>query len=70
MAVGDRLYFLDEEGTTIVLEAGDRYKELAQNALDEMTLASPAVADGSLFLRTETKLYRISPMEGAASAAP
>jgi outer membrane protein assembly factor BamB len=59
VAVGNRLYFLDEEGTTIVLEAGDSYKELAQNALDEMTLASPAVAEGSLFIRTETKLYRI-----------
>ena len=42
-----------------MLEAGDRYKELAQNALDEMTLASPAVADGSLFIRTESTLYRI-----------
>jgi outer membrane protein assembly factor BamB len=59
VAVGDRLYFLDEEGTAIVLAAGDRYKELAQNTLDEMTLASPAVAEGSLFIRTESKLYRI-----------
>lgn len=59
VAVGNQLYFLDEEGTTIVLAAGDSYKELAQNALDEMTLASPAVAEGSLFIRTETKLYRI-----------
>ena len=59
VAAGNRLYFLDEEGTTIVLAAGDSYKELAQNTLDEMTLASPAVAEGSLFIRTETKLYRI-----------
>lgn len=56
---GNRLYFLDEEGTTIVVQPGDTYKELAQNSLGEMTLASPAVADGSLFIRTETKLYRI-----------
>ena len=59
VAVGNRLYFLDEEGTTIVLAPGDRYKELAQNRLDEMSLASPAAADGSLFVRTEKKLYRI-----------
>ena len=59
VAVGNRLYFLDEEGTMIVLAAGDSYKELAQNTLDELTLASPAVAEGSLFIRTETKLYRI-----------
>jgi len=59
IAAGNRLYFSDEDGVTIVLEAGDSYKELAQNDLGEMTLASPAVAGNSLFIRTETKLYRI-----------
>jgi hypothetical protein len=41
------------------VEGGDAYKEVAQNALNEMSLASPAVADGALFIRTEKKLYRI-----------
>jgi outer membrane protein assembly factor BamB len=59
VAAGNRLYFLDEEGTTIVVEGGDTYREIAQNALDEMTLASPAIADGSLFIRTEKRLYRV-----------
>jgi outer membrane protein assembly factor BamB len=59
VAAGGRLYFLDEDGTTIVVAPGDSYKELAQNKLDEMTLASPAVAEGSLFIRTEKKLYRV-----------
>lgn len=59
LVVGNTIYFLDEEGTTIVVEAGAEYKELGQHPLDEMTLASPAIADNSLFIRTETKLYRI-----------
>jgi outer membrane protein assembly factor BamB len=59
LVVGNHLYFLDEEGTMIVVEPGAEYKEIAQNSLDEMTLASPAVADNSLFIRTEAKLYRI-----------
>jgi outer membrane protein assembly factor BamB len=59
LVVGDRLYFLDEEGTMVVVEPAAEYKEVGQNSLDEMTLASPAVADNSLFIRTETKLYRI-----------
>ena len=54
-----RIFFLDEEGTTVVVEPGAEYKELRQNSLDEMTLASPAVADNSIFIRTETRLYRI-----------
>jgi outer membrane protein assembly factor BamB len=59
VSAGSRIYFADEDGVTIVLEAGDEYKELAHNDLGEMTLASPAVAGNSLFIRTESKLYRI-----------
>jgi hypothetical protein len=59
VAAGKYIYFLDEDGTTVVVEGGDVYKEVAQNPLNEMSLASPAVADGALFIRTEKKLYRI-----------
>jgi outer membrane protein assembly factor BamB len=59
VAAGSRLYFPDEEGVTVVLSAGDVYKELAQNDLGELTLASPAVVGNALFIRTETKLYKI-----------
>ena len=40
-----------------VLDAGDRYDELAKNSLGEMTLASPAAAGDRLYVRTLTKLY-------------
>jgi len=60
VAIGNRLLFLDEEGTMVVVEPGAEYKEVRQNALDEMSLASPAVADNAIFIRTETRLYRIS----------
>lgn len=59
LVAGERIYFLDEEGTMVVVTPGAEYTEVTKNALDEMTLASPAVADNSLFIRTETKLYRI-----------
>ena len=42
-----------------MIAAGDRYLELAKNSLDEMSLASPALAPNALFLRTQTRLYRI-----------
>ena len=60
LAIGNRLLFLDEEGTTVVVEPGPEYTEVGQNPLDEMSLASPAVASNGLFIRTETKLYKIS----------
>ena len=59
IATADRIYFPDEEGVTIVIDAGDEYREIAQNDLGEMTLASPAVASGAIYIRTESKLYKI-----------
>ena len=35
------------------------YVEIAKNSLGEMSLATPALAPDALFLRTQTKLYRI-----------
>jgi outer membrane protein assembly factor BamB len=60
LGAGDRVYFTDEEGTTIVVRAGDAYAEVAQNDLGEMSLASPAVDGSSLFIRTDKALYRIT----------
>ena len=47
----------DEDGTTFVFEAGDEFKQLHTNELDEMILASPAMAEDRLIMRTKTKLY-------------
>lgn len=54
-----RLYFCNQDGETTVLKAGRDYKVLATNTLDDGFMASPAAADGSLFLRTRSHLYRI-----------
>lgn len=54
-----RIYLLSEDGETFVLRATDKYEEVARNSLDEMSLASPAVDADSLYLRTQTRLYRI-----------
>jgi outer membrane protein assembly factor BamB len=58
-ACGDRIYCLDDGGTTHVLQAGPKFKVLGENALDEMCWSSPAVAGGALFLRTVDHLYCI-----------
>lgn len=54
-----RIYFQSEEGVTTVLAPGTEYRALASNQLDGATLASMAVAAGSLFIRTHDHLYRI-----------
>ena len=58
-AADGKIYLLSEDGHTFVIEAGDKYVELSKNSVDEMSLASPALAKDTIFLRTQTKLYRI-----------
>ncbi len=60
IASAGRIYALNENGTTIVFAAGDTYAQLGKNAFGEMSLATPAVAGDSLFLRTQSKLYRLT----------
>jgi outer membrane protein assembly factor BamB len=55
-----RIYFLSEEGESIVIAPGRQLKHLATNQLDGPTLASMAVSHNSLFIRSATHLYRIS----------
>jgi outer membrane protein assembly factor BamB len=54
-----KLFCLSEQGDTFVVEAGDEFKLLRTNGLGEMSLATPALAHDSLYLRTATKLFRI-----------
>ena len=55
----DRIYFLNETGQTFVVVPRTAFRELARNQVDGRTLASMAVADETLLLRTDTHLYRI-----------
>lgn len=54
-----RIYLLDEQGKTTVIAPGTEFKKLAENQLPGRTLASLAVVEGALLLRTDTHLYRI-----------
>ncbi|QDU36542.1 outer membrane biogenesis protein BamB [Maioricimonas rarisocia] len=57
-----KVYFQDEQGTCTVVKAGTEFEVLAENTWAEegaRTFASFAVLDGTLFLRSETHLYRI-----------
>jgi outer membrane protein assembly factor BamB len=54
-----RIYFLSEEGVATVILPGKEFRTLATNHVDGATLASMAVSAGSIFIRTDTHLYRI-----------
>jgi outer membrane protein assembly factor BamB len=55
---GGKVYFQSEDGTGVVVKAGKKFDLVQKNPLNERSLASYAVADGALFIRTEKRLYR------------
>lgn len=57
------LFFLDEAGTMTVLQPGTEYRLVSTNTLEGRTLATPAFVDRSIFLRTDTHLYRLEKPE-------
>ncbi len=59
-AYNGKIYCLSEDGDTYVIQSGPEYKMLGKNSLDEMCMATPAIASSSLIIRTASKLYRIS----------
>jgi outer membrane protein assembly factor BamB len=59
--VGDKLYILSLKGVMHIAQAGPEYKELGKCELNEEFLASPAFADGRLYLRGAKNLYCIGP---------
>lgn len=57
LAIDGRIYFLNTKGVGTVVSASPRFDKLTENQLDDQTLASPAVADGKLFIRGHKALY-------------
>jgi outer membrane protein assembly factor BamB len=55
-----RIYFLAEEGVATVIAPGKEFRKLATSRLDGGMLASMAVSGGSMFIRTDSHLYRIA----------
>jgi outer membrane protein assembly factor BamB len=54
-----RIYFATESGETIVLRSGRTPEVIARNDIGERIIASPAIAHGQIFLRTDDHLVAI-----------
>jgi outer membrane protein assembly factor BamB len=54
-----KIYLVNEEGTTFVVQAGPEPKILSKNEIKDTILATPAIANGAIFLRSDKALYCI-----------
>ncbi|MFA9393019.1 MAG: PQQ-binding-like beta-propeller repeat protein [Prolixibacteraceae bacterium] len=59
VAANNRLYYSTEQGTVFVLKAGDQFEVLAQNHLDDVIMATPAISENSLYIRTQHHLIAV-----------
>ncbi|MDJ0839124.1 MAG: PQQ-binding-like beta-propeller repeat protein [Acidobacteriota bacterium] len=59
VAVPGKVFASSQEGDVYVIEPGDQYKLLAKMEMGETIMSTPAIAHGTLFLRTRGHLYAI-----------
>jgi outer membrane protein assembly factor BamB len=56
VGAGGRIYLASQSGTILVLRSGESLEVLAKNSLGEEIFATPAIVDGTVFVRSATKL--------------
>jgi outer membrane protein assembly factor BamB len=64
-----KIYATSEDGSTSVIAAGDEFRLISVNKLNDYTLATPAVSDGQIFIRTSGYLYCIGERADSVRAA-
>lgn len=57
IAVGDRIFFTSVQGEVTVIKSADQLEVIAENDLGERAHATPAIADGTIYVRTMEHLY-------------
>ena len=59
VAADGKLYLPSEDGDIFVIKAGREFKQLARNSIGEFLMATPALSDGTLYVRAHHHLLAI-----------
>jgi outer membrane protein assembly factor BamB len=59
VAGGGHIYFVSENGETVVVKAGGQPQVVARNTIGERAVASPAISHGRIFIRTDKHVFAI-----------
>lgn len=57
VATNERIYYANESGDVFVVKTGDEFELLATNKMNDVCMATPAIAGDALLIRTKGKLY-------------
>jgi len=59
LAADGRVYLTGEDGDIYVIKAGPKYELLEVNSMGDVVMATPAISQGMLIIRTQHNLYGI-----------
>ncbi len=60
VAADGKIYLSNEDGEILVVQAGRTFKHLATNSMGELLMATPALSNGTMFVRSSTSVSAIS----------
>ncbi|HEY0431609.1 MAG TPA: hypothetical protein VGC61_07310, partial [Pyrinomonadaceae bacterium] len=59
VAADGKIYLSNEDGEILVIAAGEKFSHLATNSMGELLMATPAMSDGVMYVRSATSLFAI-----------
>lgn len=59
VAADGKIYLSNEDGEILVLTAGEKFSHIATNSMGEMLMATPALSDGVMYVRSSASLFAI-----------
>jgi outer membrane protein assembly factor BamB len=60
VASDGKLYFASEQGEVFVIKAGPEFELLSTNPMQDVLMATPAVSEGTLFIRSHHRLFAVA----------
>jgi outer membrane protein assembly factor BamB len=60
VAADGKIYLPSEDGEMFVVKAGPKFEGLATNSMGELIMATPAISDGKMFVRSQHYVFAIS----------
>ena len=59
VAADGKIYLSNEDGEMLIIAAGDKFTQIATNSMGELLMATPALSDGVMYVRSSTSLFAI-----------
>ena len=59
VAADGKIYLSNEDGEIIVVAAGEKFSHIATNTMGELLMATPALSDGVMYVRSAESLFAV-----------